>query len=80
MMVTFTMKVHEYFKAIEENIILQLYSHEWCYVIDPFYKTPERIKMMMWRDTIQSIIDKERYNRYRLWVSMGVLYVRITYH
>ncbi len=70
-MTTFTMNEHEYFKAVEENTILQIYSHEWFYVIDPCYKTPERIKMMLWRDTIQSIIDKEQYNRYRLWVSMG---------
>ena len=70
-MATFTMNEHEYFKTIEEDTILLLYSHDWCYVIDPCYKTTERIKMMMWRDTIQSIIDKEQYNRYRLWVSMG---------
>ena len=48
-MVTFTMNEHEYFKTIEENTILQIYSHDWCYVIDPCYKTPERIKMMMIR-------------------------------
>ena len=34
-MASFTMNEHEYFKAIEENTIVQIYCCEFCYVIRP---------------------------------------------
>ena len=47
-MASFTMNEHEYFKAIEENTIVQIYCCEFCYVIDPAYKTVDRIRHLEW--------------------------------
>ena len=70
-MASFTMNEHEYFKAIEENTIVQIYCCEFCYVIDPAYKTVDRIRHLEWTDMILTLIDKSKFIRYRQWVMMG---------
>ena len=70
-MAMFTMNEDEYFKTVEEQTIVELYCCEFCYVINPVYRTIDRIKNQQWCDALLRIIDHKRYLRYRQWVMMG---------